>query len=514
MLGNLNKWNRSDPRSHSGNATADPVCGLRDARAARRIVAWQVRTALGLGLAMLALGAAPVHAAYVSGWGVNFHYDLDAGYKSPSSMTPVPAEVSGLTQVVTGGEWGGGLLANGTVVTWGGNESGQAGNGTIGPYSAKAIVVPGLSGVVEVAGSGEEMMARLANGTVETWGANMFGEQATGTHGIRASVPTPHLVPGITTAKQIATGGATEVALLANGTVMGWGEDNKGQLGDDDGTNMKLAPTPIAGLAHIAQVSVGGMAASGSHVLALTESGTVLALGENGRGQLGNGTKLNSSTPVLVKGLSSVAAVSAGPDHNLALLNNGTVAAWGSDQFGQLGVPGSSVCGPKRTSCSLTPRPVPGLSGVSQALAAVCWSAVLKAGRVYTFGLNRYSTLGDGTKEDKHAPVEIALTGVTSIAGGYLNGFALTPTPIEPEISVVPGPASLTVNWMSTSETERWDVSIRPLTSPLGPWSTGREHLSPSTRSYTFIGLTPGTEYEILVANDSFHHKYGTGAAG
>ncbi|MDR1564769.1 MAG: hypothetical protein LBS74_07415 [Oscillospiraceae bacterium] len=73
------------------------------------------------------------------------------------------------------------------------------------------------------------------------------------------------------------------------------------------------------------------------HTIALMEDGTVWAWGQNDFGQLGDGTTTNRLSPVQVSGLSNVTTVSAGYNHNLALKSDGTVWAWGQNSYGQIG---------------------------------------------------------------------------------------------------------------------------------------------------------------------------------
>ena len=73
------------------------------------------------------------------------------------------------------------------------------------------------------------------------------------------------------------------------------------------------------------------------HGCAVMQDGTVRCWGFNLYGQLGNGTIVNSSTPVQVSGISNARAVDAGFHHTVALLEDGAVWTWGRNDFGQLG---------------------------------------------------------------------------------------------------------------------------------------------------------------------------------
>ena len=456
-------------------------------------------------------------ASFLSGWGYNAHLELGTGYKSTAQTVPVPTLIEHPLEVVTGGEWGAALVEGGHVLTWGGNESGQAGNGTRSAYKAKPSVVVGLENVVELAGNGEHLIARLANGEVRVWGSSKYGQECDGHEGkIPSPLPEhgkpwaalkPIPIEGVTSATEVAAGGADTLIRLADGSVIGCGEDSKEQLGDHSKANKtKPIRLPLSG---VEQISIGGAAASGSHVLAVTATG-VLALGLNDFGQLGDGTTTNRGTPVFVKGLTGVRSVSAGPDHNLAVLQDGQVVAWGDDEYGQLGNTAPSKCGPAKAqvACAITPQPV-GLSG-DTTVAGTHFSLVASSGRVFSFGQNRWATLGDGTKADKHSPTPVeGLEGVTSLAGGYFNGFAISANHVTPIISVISGKGFLTVNWVSTEGHEPWHVAIRP---PSGEYSKTIT-LVPGTRSYTFSGLTSG-EYTIRVNNKSFGVKTATGIPG
>jgi alpha-tubulin suppressor-like RCC1 family protein len=73
------------------------------------------------------------------------------------------------------------------------------------------------------------------------------------------------------------------------------------------------------------------------HTAALKSDGTVWTWGCNERGELGDGTWIDKSTPVQVKGLSDVIFITARDYHNAALKSDGTVWTWGWNINGQLG---------------------------------------------------------------------------------------------------------------------------------------------------------------------------------
>jgi len=182
----------------------------------------------------------------------------------------------------------------------------------------------------------------------------------------------------------VAAGQEFSVALLKNGTVVAWGSNSYGQLGDGN-TEKSKTPVAVKGLTGVTAISVG---AGGSHSLALLGSGTIVAWGNNQFGQLGDGTEENSDVPVAVSGLSGVSAISAGGRHSLARMANGTVEAWGSDELEQLG--------DGTTKNSPLPKAVAGVSGVTGIAAGGYHSLTFSAPTPPEFG--RCVKLAKGVK--------------------------------------------------------------------------------------------------------------------
>jgi alpha-tubulin suppressor-like RCC1 family protein len=199
------------------------------------------------------------------------------------------------------------------------------------------------------------------------------------------------------TSTAISVGGNHTCALA--GGVKCWGENGFGQLGDGTRTNT-TTPVAVSGLSSgVTAISLGF-----DHTCALTSAGAVECWGYNGEGQLGDGTFTEQTTPGAVSGLSSgVTAISAGDFHTCALTSAGAVKCWGGNYFGELGDgtgTGPEKCGSGGAyACSTTPVAVSGLSSGVRAISAggthTC--ALTNAGAVECWGYNEYGQLGDGT---------------------------------------------------------------------------------------------------------------------
>ena len=151
-------------------------------------------------------------------------------------------------------------------------------------------------------------------------------------------------VPGLSGVTSSAAGGFHTCALVRGGTVRCWGQDGSGQLGDGSPGDYASAPQPVTGLP--AGDPVVALSGGESHTCAVTEAGNLWCWGHNGFGQLGNNSTTTSAVPVEVGDpgdpgtpMSDVLAVSAGGGHTCAILDrpNRPTYCWGDNAFGQLG---------------------------------------------------------------------------------------------------------------------------------------------------------------------------------
>jgi len=316
-------------------------------------------------------------------------------------------------------DWGinaGGKLGDNTVSTF--PPSDPFGEGSNDRHRPIQVHGPGNNGylnqVIAIMSGEIYTFALKGDGTVWAWGSNMFGVLGDGTTTDRYS---PVQVSGLSGVIALGGRGYHSLAITADHSVWAWGWNASGELGDGQpiGT-LVSSPVPIkvVGLSGVTAVTGGYQ-----HSIALLSDKTLMAWGVNSKGQLGDGTNTNTSTPAAVKGLSDVRQVSAGWKQSLAVKYDGTVWAWGDNAFGELG-DGTT------TNRSL-PQPVPGLTGMTAVSGGDCSSAALKSdGTVWTWGCNERGQLGDGTLVERHAPVQVVgLSGVTAIAARDYHNLAL-----------------------------------------------------------------------------------------
>lgn len=324
-------------------------------------------------------------------WGDNNSGQLGDGTTNYSS-TPVRAEISGVKQVVVTQSRTVALKEDGTVWSWGTNGHGQLGNGTKVTNSSIPVKAD-ISGVKAVAAGEYYTLALKEDGTVWKWGYSdyysltimdyEYGE-------ITCSLkPVQFEISGV---KALAAGEYYTLALKEDGTVWGWGNNSEGQLGSSAEKGINKTPLQIEGISDVKAVFAGD-----SHVGVIKEDGTVWTWGENFHGQLGNGTREDSSKPVEVE-ISGVKEIAVGGLHTIALKEDGTVWAWGNNAAGQFGngtTQNSSI--PVKAD----------ISEVKEINAGYIHSAALKKdGTVWAWGESRVVQINDMQSYKSNIPVQ------------------------------------------------------------------------------------------------------------
>ncbi|HZF14407.1 MAG TPA: hypothetical protein VE046_00545 [Steroidobacteraceae bacterium] len=299
------------------------------------------------------------------------------------------------------------LKSDGTVVTWGDNSIGQSGTGTAGTGSEtpKSANLPAGSHAVDLAVGAAHVLALLDDGTVYSWGLNGSGQL-----GLGDAVPrlTPTLVTLPHPAVAIAAGLAHSVAVLNDGTVYTWGTDVNGELGNGPrGPVVANAnPLPVTGITNAIAVAAGN-----DHTLVLLADGTVVAWGANGSGQIGNGQLTSSHVPVSI-GLTGVSHIAAGGDMSMAVTDHRIVLAWGENSDSQLGLGGSV------TTDVPTPAGV-FVDGVDAAASNRLLLVVASDGHVAGAGFNEAGSLGDTTTTARNVfTPATGLAGILGVTSG------------------------------------------------------------------------------------------------
>jgi RHS repeat-associated protein len=296
------------------------------------------------GATRLAAGGAHILALRSDGsviaWGDNQNGQLGI---SPSVYSSVPVSAGNAGGVgykaIAGADWTSAGLANdNSVWTWGDGRYGELGNG-VATATSLPQQVAGLSNVTQIAAGSNFFVALTASGEVWTWGKNDYGQVGNGTRW-GAGVPSQTVPYRAVASGVVAIGAGTYAAyaVRADGTVLGWGTNAGGELLTLATVGLSTAagvytPTQLPGLANVQRLAGGyGFA------VALRSDGSVVTFGQNGSGQLGNGTVLSSTSPVAVPGFIATAVFAqAGGNHVLATTPDGQLWGWGSGGAGQLG---------------------------------------------------------------------------------------------------------------------------------------------------------------------------------
>lgn len=386
---------------------------------------------------------------WVYAWGDNEYGKVGTGSTSPATVW-TPTRVSGqpldAKAVVGNLDYSLALMSDGTVWTWGGNLSGYMGVGTSCNYSTQAncsfttpVQVPGLTAITALAGGGDHSMALDSSGYVWSWGDNYFGAVGDGTTSTRLS-PVRLNLPQMTA---IAAGDGFSMALDVNGYVWTWGYNDYGQLGNGSIGGSSPTPRAVKSVAHVIRIAAGR-----EFALAEMSNGVVLGWGNNNYGQLALATATTCNSTPYVKpcayavpvqtslATTNITQLAAGGSFAMALLSNGRVISWGSNTFGELG-DGTTVSRwqPKYVQGPINVRAI--AAGVIGFGLAVGTDATGYDG-IWTWGYDTEGELGMGSGYIGGAtPGEISLrnyaihgAGGVTVGSGYDHALAIILVPL------------------------------------------------------------------------------------
>ena len=397
-------------------------------------------------------------------WGYNVAGQL-GNNSTADSLIPVQVlggatgnqYLTNVVQVAAGGTFDGGnryyalaLRENGTVWAWGDNSYGQLGIGVKGnpTDSSKTScltpmqVVTGeqdssstyLEDIIQISAGPTFAMALDRKGNVYTWGQNNVGQLGNNTNTdsnapVRVSGGLAYTVY-LGDVIQIAAGGDWvngtndfAVVLRKDGSVMTWGQNSNGQLGNKSYTSSLTPIRPVGidgdtdkGLQNVVQITAGGVSAG-----VVTTDRKAYTWGYNAQRQLGVDTSASTvNVPTVVKTdasteLSDVVEIAAGMQQMSARVIEDASAdpftkvyAWGNNSYGQLGLNKSDATYVYAT------RVVGGETKkdyledtVSLYAGGYHMGSVQSDYSVWDWGYNINGQLGDGTTDRRKAPVKV-----------------------------------------------------------------------------------------------------------
>lgn len=355
--------------------------------------------------------------------------------------------LSGVEQLAAGRSMSCAVLADTTARCWG---SGPLGTGAFGAVSSVAVVVQNavgdpLTGIEQIAIGSGHVCALMTDTSAVCWGQNLTGEIGDGTTQPR---PRPVAVQQqggtpLTGITQLSLGDMHSCALLASGQARCWGQ-NMGTIGDGTRTNRKRAVLVQNGTGTGPLTGIVQLAAGSQHTCALLSGHTVRCFGENGQGQIGDGTTTARLLPKLVKAtsgsgsLTDVTQISSRLQTTCARLSTGQLRCWGPNSVGQRGngtvtLPGQP--GPLLPTVVKAPSGTTAFTGAqSVGVGAFHACARINTAQLRCWGANTDGQAGDGTRSTtpKKLPVVVrnqfdtqALSNARTVVGADQHTCAL-----------------------------------------------------------------------------------------
>nr|WP_232347201.1 InlB B-repeat-containing protein [Bifidobacterium sp. W8110] len=332
-----------------------------------------------------------------------------------------------------------------------------------------------------------------SDGNAYAWGDNRYGQLGDGTttqQNTPVQVKKPAGVSADFTYVQVSAGSYYSLALGSDGYVYAWGYNHYGQLGNKTKSDSSK-PIRVRDPANPEDANKGLQAtqvsAGYSHSLAVGNDGYAYAWGFDYCGQLGNNSTTDSTVPVHVrdpanpddesKGLQAT-QVDGGYEHSLALGSDGYAYAWGENDKGQLG--NNTTSGyyyPVKVLASeqSTSKAGPWLHAVRIIAGDQHSLAIDTDGNTKAWGRNDSGRLGDGTTNNKSAPVpvvfnlQLVITGVRfdqTPVSGLTNGDGGSVTVLTPEH--LPGTVTVSVDYTLVGAAQKPDTSLRYTYLPAG----------------------------------------------
>jgi alpha-tubulin suppressor-like RCC1 family protein len=339
------------------------------------------------------------------GWGNGSFGHLGNASITTTNSTPVTTFAGGSSwkQVSSGDRHTAAIKTDGTLWIWGGGFRGRLGNGiTTGSISTPVTTFAGGTDWKQVSSGRTHTVAVKTDGTLWTWGYGGNGRLGNAVTTGNISTPVTTFAGG-TNWKQVSCGYRHTAAIKTDGTLWTWGGGFRGQLGNVTIFNRSTPVTTFAGGTNWKQVSSGY-----GHTAAIKTDGTLWIWGNGNSGRLGNATLTDRFTPVTTfAGGNNWKQVSSGDAHTAAIKTDGTLWTWGNGNSGRLGnaVTTGNISTPVTTFA--------GGNNWKQVSSGTLHTAAIKTdGTLWTWGGGSFGQLGTNDNSPNRS------TPVTTFAGG------------------------------------------------------------------------------------------------
>ena len=308
------------------------------------------------------------------------------------------------------------------LFSWGYGGFGMPGQNNTNDYSSP-VQIPGTTwtiGPAQQARTRNNTAVTRTDGTLWSWGQNQGGY--TGQNN-RTTYSSPKQVGSDTTwASGMIAGTAegTTIITKTDGTLWGFGTQNKGELAQNNRTAYSSA-VQVGSDTTWPKTDSNHLGAGFHYYNVIKTDGTLWAWGTNARGQLGQNTIADHSSPVQIPGTNWSSVVGGGYYHTGAIKTDGTLWMWGYNNWGQLGI--NTPNNDDRSS----PVQIPGTTW-SHGRAGVEATIVVKTdGTAWTWGINNEGQLGLNNQQPSSSPVQIPGTTWSEVTSAqYFAGAIKT----------------------------------------------------------------------------------------